>query len=278
MAVDDLAGRTAVVIGGGSGIGRGIALALAAEGMQLVVGDIDAESATAVAGQIASSGGVAAAAGVDGRDRASLAALADEALARYGAVHLLSTNVGVFADRSLDSASDEDWAWIIELNLMSAVRAVDVFLPHLRVSGPPAAIVVTASMAALRVVPPAQAGGVHLGLYTASKHALLGYAETLRGELEPEGIGVSLLCPGQVRSNLMETSLRLAPGADGRGRDVTTWAQRPEQAMTGEEVGRIVARGITANRFHILTHPEARAGIEKRHQALMADFDYFASR
>jgi NAD(P)-dependent dehydrogenase (short-subunit alcohol dehydrogenase family) len=277
MALENLAGRTSVVIGGGSGIGRGIALALAAEGMRVVVGDIDVESATAVAEEVVSTGGVATAARVDGRDRGSLAVLADEAIARYGDVHVMSTNVGVFADRSLDSASDEDWSWIIELNLMSAVRAVDVFLPRLRASGPPTAVVVTASMAALRVVPPAQAGGVHLGLYTASKHALLGYAETLRSELEAEGIGVSLLCPGQVRSNLMETSLRLARGADARRRDAPTRVQRPENAMTGEDVGRIVVRGITADRFHILTHPDARAGVEKRHGALMADFDYFAS-
>jgi NAD(P)-dependent dehydrogenase (short-subunit alcohol dehydrogenase family) len=276
MLSGDLDGRTAVVIGGGSGIGRGIGLALAAAGMRVVVGDIHSASAAAVAEEIGMSGGVATSAHVDGRERASLSALADEAVALYGGVHVLSTNVGVFADRPLDSASDEDWAWIIELNLMSAVRAVDVFLPHLRASGPPAAVVVTASMAALRYVPPAQAGGVHLGMYTTTKHALLGYTETLRTELEPDGIGVSVLCPGQVVSNLMETSLRLAPGAGDRRRDVTTWAQRPENAMSGEEVGRCVVRGITANRFHILTHPDARAGIEARHGALMADFEYFA--
>lgn len=273
MLAGDLDGRIAAVIGGGSGIGRGIALALAAEGMRVVVGDIQDESAAAVAEEIATTGGVATHVSVDGRDRASLATLADRAVARYGGVHVLSTNVGVFSDRRLDSASDEDWAWIIELNLMSTVRAVDVFLPHLRTSGPPAAIVVTASMAALRFVPPSQADGVHLGLYTTTKHALLGYTETLRTELEPDGIGVSVLCPGQVHSNLMETSLRLAPGAGAQQRDVTTWAQRPEQAMSGEEVGRCVVRGITANRFHILTHSDARAGIEARHQALMADFE-----
>jgi hypothetical protein len=75
---------------------------------------------------------------------------------------------------------------------------------------------------------------------------------------------------------LTETSLRLAPGAGEQRTDVTTWAQRPEQAMSGEEVGHCVVRGIIANRFHILTHPDARAGIEARHQALMADFEYFA--
>ncbi|HEY1634722.1 MAG TPA: SDR family NAD(P)-dependent oxidoreductase [Acidimicrobiales bacterium] len=276
MLASDLEGRNAVVIGGGSGIGRGIALALAAEGMRVVVGDIQGESAAAVAEEILTTGGAATHVSVDGRDRASLATLADRAVARYGAVHVLSTNVGVFANRPLDSAADEDWSWIIELNLMSAVRAVDVFLPYLRASGPPAAVVVTASMAALRCVPPARAGGVHLGLYTTTKHALLGFTETLRTELEPEGIGVSVLCPGQVHSNLMETSLRLAPGAGEQRTDVTTWAQRPEHAMSGEEVGQCVVRGITANRLHILTHPDARAGIEARHQALMADFEYFA--
>ncbi len=272
----DLVGRAAAVIGGGSGIGRGIALALAGEGMSVMVGDIDVESATSVADEVVDRGGVAMAAGVDGRERGSLVALADQVVSEYGGIHVLSTNVGVFADRPLDSASEEDWAWIIELNLMSAVRAVDVFLPRLRASGPPRAIVVTASMAALRCVPPAQAGGVHLGLYTATKHALLGYTETLRAELEPEGIGVSILCPGQVRSNLTETSRRLAPGAAEQPGQATTWAQRPEEATTGEDVGRCVVGGITANRFHILTHPEARGGVERRHESLMDDFEYFA--
>jgi NAD(P)-dependent dehydrogenase (short-subunit alcohol dehydrogenase family) len=276
MPLTELEGRAAVVIGGGSGIGRGIALALAAEGMRVVVADIFHEAAVAVAEEIAKNGGQATDAAVDGRDRASLAALADQAVAAYGGIQLLSTNVGVFANRPLDAATEEDWAWILELNLMSAIRAVDVFLPRLREAGGPAAVVITASMAALRCVPPNQAAGVHLGMYTATKHALLGYAETLRMELEPEGIGVSLLCPGQVQSNLMETSLRLAPGAEGKHTDAPAWTQRPEGAMTGEEVGRCVVRGITGNRFHILTHPEARAGQEERHQALMADFDYFA--
>lgn len=275
MPLTELEGRTAVVVGGGSGIGRGIALALAAEGMRVVVGDIFHESAAAVAEEITKNGGQATDATVDGRDRASLAALADQAVAAYGGVQVLSTNVGVFANRRLDSATDEDWAWILELNLMSAIRVVDVFLPRLREADGPAAVVITASMAALRCVPPNQAAGVHLGMYTATKHALLGYAETLRMELEPEGIGVSLLCPGQVQSNLMETSLRLAPGGEGRRPNAPVWRQRPEGAMTGEEVGRCVVRGITGNRFHILTHPEARAGQEERHQALMRDFDYF---
>src|SRR6516165_4979960 len=178
MPVTELEGRAAVVIGGGSGIGRGIALALAAEGMRVVVSDIFHQSAASVAEEIVKTGGQAIDATVDGRDRASLAALADQAVAAYGDIQVLSTNVGVFANRPLDSATEEDWAWILEFNLMSAIRAVDVFLPRLREAGKPAAIVITASMAALRCVPPNQAAGVHLGMYTATKHALLGYAET----------------------------------------------------------------------------------------------------
>jgi NAD(P)-dependent dehydrogenase (short-subunit alcohol dehydrogenase family) len=177
--MEDLGDRVAVVIGGGSGIGRGIALGFATEGMHVVVADIDAASAEEVRGEIVGSGGRATAAEADGTDRQSLGRLAETTVAEHGAVHVLSTNVGVVADRPLTSASETDWAWIIEFNLLSAVRAVDVFLPHLRASGGSAHIVVTASLAAL--LAPPSVSGVHLGLYTATKHALLGYAESLRG-------------------------------------------------------------------------------------------------
>jgi NAD(P)-dependent dehydrogenase (short-subunit alcohol dehydrogenase family) len=153
--MDDLSGRVAVVIGGGSGIGRGIALGLAAEGMRVVVADIDAASAAGVRDEITAAGGTATATQVDGTDRQSLGRLAEDTVAEHGAVHVLSTNVGVVADRPLTTASETDWAWIIEFNLMSAVRAVDVFLPHLRASGS-AHIVITASLAAL-LAPPASA-------------------------------------------------------------------------------------------------------------------------
>jgi NAD(P)-dependent dehydrogenase (short-subunit alcohol dehydrogenase family) len=272
--MDDLTGRVAVVIGGGSGIGRGIALGLAAEGMRVVVADIDRTSAEAVRDEIGGTGGTATAAQVDGTDRVSLGRLADGTIAEEGTVHVLSTNVGVVADRPLDTTSEADWAWIIEFNLLSAIRAVDAFLPHLRASDGPAHIVITASLAAL--LAPPTISGVHLGPYTATKHALLGYAECLRGELAEDGIGVSLLCPGMVRSNLVATSARHRPARHGGPLPPPPAGEPPGTSMAPEAVGPVVVRGIKANRLHVLTHPAARRLIEARHAVLVDDFAFFA--
>jgi NAD(P)-dependent dehydrogenase (short-subunit alcohol dehydrogenase family) len=271
--MEDLTGRVAVVIGGGSGIGRGIALGLAAEGMRVVVADIDAASADGVCDEITDAGGTATATVVDGTDRGSLGRLAEGTVAQYGAVNVLSTNVGVVADRPLTTASEADWAWTIEFNLMSAVRAVDVFLPHLRVAGS-GHIVITASLAAL--LAPPSVSGIHLGLYTATKHALLGYAESLRGELAGEGIGVSLLCPGMVRSNLAATSAHHRPARHGGPLPPPPDREPPVTMMAPEAVGPIVARGIRSERLHILTHPESLGLVQARHAAVVDDFAFFA--
>jgi NAD(P)-dependent dehydrogenase (short-subunit alcohol dehydrogenase family) len=276
--VKTIEGRGAVVIGGGSGIGRGISLGLAAAGARVVVADIGRESADSVVKEIGQAGGEALAAQVDGTERSSLAGLADLAERELSGIHILSNNVGVHVDRRLDAATEADWAWVIDLNLMSIVRGVDVFLPRLRSHGEEAHIVNTASMAALiatttRDVP------THLGLYTATKHAILGYTETLRGELAPEGIGVSVLCPGMVLSNLAQTSARHRPERHGGPLPAppAIEARFAKMMLPAEAVGPIVVRGIRANRLHILTHPEARVVVEKRMQQLLADFDFAAA-
>ena len=130
--VNELAGRTAVVIGGGSGVGRGIALGLAAAGMRVAVADIHLESAQAVRDEIEGTGATAIAGAADATDRASLGAFAEEVVTQLGAVHVLVSTVGVIIDRRLDEATDDDWGWLLEFNLMAVVRGVNVFLPYLR--------------------------------------------------------------------------------------------------------------------------------------------------
>jgi len=271
----ELAGRTAVVVGGGSGIGRGTALALGHEGMHVVVADIEEDSAAAVVAEITAAGGSAVAEAVDGTSRESLCDLAGRTVARTGAVHLLSNNVGVVTNRALDAATEADWGWVIEFNLLSIVRSVDVFLPHLRAHGGPGHIVNTASMAALLALPPKLAGGTHLGLYTATKHAVLGYSEILRGELEPDGIGVSVLCPGTVVSNLGATSARNRPDRWGGPADPVPGGSIPG-AMPNEDIGRYVVAGIRANRLLILTHPARWDMVAARQQRVQGDFEFFA--
>jgi NAD(P)-dependent dehydrogenase (short-subunit alcohol dehydrogenase family) len=278
--VDELKGRVAVVTGGGSGIGRGLSLGLAAEGMTVAVADLQQANAEAVAAEIGSVGGRALAIGVDVTSASSLAAAAKEILARAGGVNLLCANAGVLARIGpLSDHTVEDWEYTLSVNVLGVVKTVDAFLPALRASAPDAHILTTASLSGLVTEVRAP-----IGAYTASKYACVGYSEMLRAELAEQGIGVSVLCPGVVASNLMGTSAANRPGvfgeqaaprltSQGGGKAA---ARLADFAMPAEAVGPIVIRAIRANRFHVLTHPQTRPLVESRFQGMLADFDFAA--
>jgi NAD(P)-dependent dehydrogenase (short-subunit alcohol dehydrogenase family) len=278
--VEELKGRVAVVTGGGSGIGRGLSLGLAAEGMIVAVADLQQASAEAVAAEIGSAGGRALAIGVDVTSASSLAAAAKEILARAGGVNLLCANAGVLARIGpLSDHTVEDWEYTLSVNVLGVVKTVDAFLPALRASAPDAHILTTASLGGLVTEVRAP-----IGAYTASKYACVGYSEMLRAELAEQGIGVSVLCPGVVASNLMGTSAANRPGvfgeqaaprltSQGGGKAA---ARLADFAMPAEAVGPIVIRAIRANRFHVLTHPQTRPLVESRFQGMLADFDFAA--
>jgi len=273
--MQELRGKTAVVIGAGSGIGRGISLGLAAEGMRVVIADIDVSSATAVRQELHSKGGSSLAASVDATDRDSLEALASLAASQFGEVNLMVNTVGAIVDRPLERTTEEDWAWLIELNLMAQVRSVDVFLPRLRRASDWAHIVTTSSMGGLVALPPEHSRGFHAGIYATTKHALVAYSEMLRMELAAEGIGVSVLCPTHVEGNLQSTSSRNRPAKFGGPIDTSTISAPGVALMPSEAVGPIVVRGLKANRFFIFTHPDAVALVDDRHQQLLADAAFY---
>ena len=280
--MDDLRGRVAVVTGGGSGIGRGIALGLAAEGMTVAVADLQRASAEKVAAEIRSVGGRALALGVDVTSVESLTAAAKEVVAQAGGVNLLCANAGVLARIApLADHSIEDWEYTLSVNVMGVVKTVAAFLPALRKSAPDAHIVNTASLGGLTADVRAP-----LGAYIASKYACVGYSEMLRHELAGEGIGVSVLCPGVVASNLTTTSAKNRPETFGEqaapqldpagGAAGVSASLRAVQAMPAEEVAPILIRAIRANRLHVLTHPKARPLLEGRFRALLEDFAFAA--
>jgi short-subunit dehydrogenase len=130
-------------------------------------------------------------------------------------------------------------------------------------------------MAGLWASRPEEVSGTHLGLYTTTKHAVVGYTETLRGELAAEGIGVSCLCPGTVDSNLMQTSMRHRPDRYGGAVEVGETVGAIPYAMAQEDVGAYVVAGIEADRTLILTHPQGRRFVEKRVETHLADFEFF---
>lgn len=277
--MQQLDGKTAVVIGGGGGIGRGISLGLAAENMNVVVADIELDAARAVSDEIAARNGRSIATRVDATSVDSLGELVATATAAYGGVNVLSNNVGVILNRPLETASEAEWAWFFEFNIMALVRANNVFLPTLRASGSEAHIVNTSSMAGLLALPPDQVGGFNNGLYTTTKHALIGYLDMLRMELAPEHIGVSVLCPGLVAGKLSQTSVRNRPDRfGGPMQPQGAGSSANPHAMPNEQVGPIVVKGIKGNRFYIFTHSDGPlvSLVKRRQQQLLDDLAFYA--
>lgn len=269
----ELRDKVAVVIGGAGGIGRGVCAALAAEGAVVVVADLDVAGAQQVVDSLRTGGAEASALRVDATDVDSLRGLADEVVARHGAVHVLVNLAGVITNRRLEEATEDEWAWFWEFNVMAHVRANNVFLPHLRAAGAPAHIVNTSSMAGMLVLGPELVGGFANGLYTTTKHALVGYCGMLRSELEPEGIGVSVLCPGLVEGTLSASSARNRPERfGGPTPDPRGGAPKSRHAMDSDTAGFMVVEGIKANRHHIFTHPEGLPMVEARNDVVAADF------
>ncbi len=276
----ELGGKVAVVTGGGSGIGRGMALGLAAEKMTVAVADIRPESAAAVAAEIVEQGGRGFAVQVDVTSVESLEMAAKQVAAEAGGVNLLCANAGVLARiASLDEHTIEDWEYTLSVNVLGVVKTVKAFLPMLRESAPDAHIVNTASLGGLIATE-----GFPIGAYIASKYACVGYSEMLRGELAGEGIGVSVLCPGVVASDLVNTSMRNRPEGFGaqptpsfmlEGADGDT-APPGVSAMPAEEVGPIVVSAVRANRLHVLTHPETWPVVERRFGTLGDDYEFAA--
>lgn len=272
----DLANKTAVVIGGGQGIGRGIALALAKESMNVAILDIEEDAALRVADEIKAIGVRAIGSHCDVTSIDSLSRCEREVTRQLGPVHVLSNNAGVSAPQGpITEKTDLDWQWVFSVNLFGIVHSVQAFLPGMRAHGQGGHIVNTSSVAGLIAVP-----SLEVGIYTASKYACNGYSEILRAELADEGIGVSVLCPGLIATNLALTSARNRPTQFGGALPTppSMPAEMAAQAMQPEAVGPIVVRGIKANRLTILTHPETVIPMtQQRFDALRADGEAEAS-
>ena len=262
------AGKTAVVTGGGSGIGEALCRAFAAEGMAVVVSDIDRHAAEGVAQAITAAGGSAIAVRTDVADRTSVKALADEAFAAFGGVHALCNNAGVVTFRPASEMSDADWDWVMSVNLGGVVNGVTQFLPRMIEQGGEAHIVNTSSSAGL-FAPPGMAS------YVVSKQAVVGMSEHLRADLAPLGIGVSVLCPGGVATRIVEAG-RNRPDTHGGPEDVPEHAEPIRQGiaagMPPEEVAGRVLDAIRENTLYVVTHEDTREGVEARREAMRAAF------
>ncbi len=265
----DLIGKVAVVTGGASGIGLGIAKSLARAGMRIALLDLEERAIAPAEASVREVGGDVVGIPADVSSRYSLDAAAQRVLENYGRVDVLCNNAGVVVIGPLAAASAEDWRWVMGVNLMGAVHGVAAFLPHIRAQGG-GHIVNTASTQGLSAAP-------GLGVYTASKYAVVAYSETLRLELAPEGIGVSVLCPGVVKTKILEAErnrpaeLVAAPGAPSPLLDVLKPAV--EHGLDPARVGELVLHGIRQDLPYIVTHPETRDAFNARAAAILAAYD-----
>ncbi len=269
----ELDGRVALVSGGGSGIGRGIAIALAGEGMRVVVADIERDAAEAVAAELAASGAEASAETVDVSDAAAVEALADRCDERYGGVDVLCNNAGVVGHTPIGPDSLEGWRWILDVNLFGVVHAIHAFVPRMlaRVGerGGEAHIINTSSLGGGLIA----GDGWEITAYRASKFGVVALSRDLRNELAGSGIGVTVLCPGGVETRIWQAG-RNRPAERG---GPETW-ERPgrldgERVIGPLEVGRRVLHAIRENELYAITHPERKHQVEAGARELLDAFD-----
>jgi NAD(P)-dependent dehydrogenase (short-subunit alcohol dehydrogenase family) len=275
----DLTGKVAFVTGGASGMGLAMVRAFAAAGMKVAVADIERQALDAVAAELAGTNGNIITLEVDVTDRDAMARAADATEAAFGKVHVVCNNAGVAVGGSIEEMSYADWDWVMKVNVDGVINGVQTFVNRILAHGEGGHIVNTASMAGHMGVP-------GLSVYNTSKFAVVGLSEAMRMDLAPHGIGVSVLCPGVVRTNIFDsgrnrptefTTDRDTAGALlAAGLPAEQRAARINQllanALDPALVGDMVVHAIQTGEFYIFTHPELQQFTTARAEEMAESF------
>jgi NAD(P)-dependent dehydrogenase (short-subunit alcohol dehydrogenase family) len=271
--IADFRGKTAFITGGASGIGLGMARAFGRTGMDVVVADIDKKAAVAAVAQLAEQQIRAVPVYCDVSERGSVRAAALEAVAAFGKVHIVCNNAGVAVGGPIGAVGERDWDWIIDVNLKGVVYGTETFTPLIVSHGEGGHIINTASMAGM-LSPPG------LEPYSATKFAVVALSEGWLLQLAPLGIGVSVLCPGFVRTRIHESGRGRQDRYGGQGEvDPGVAATREaaaQQVLSGIDpdiVGERALEAVKAGEPYIFTHPNMKPFVEQRFQAILAAFD-----
>lgn len=268
--MDGFQNRGAVITGGASGIGLATATEFARRGARLVLADVDKPGLEQAVARLNADGFEAHGVSCDVRHLDEVTHLADEAFRVLGQVDVVFSNAGIVVAGPLAEMTHDDWRWVIDIDLWGSIHAVEAFLPRLLEQGTGGHIAFTASFAGL--VP--NAG---LGTYCVAKYGVVGLAETLAREVKDNGIGVSVLCPMVVETKLVSNSERIR-GAD-YGLSATPDLAAPgglpaqDDTLNVDDVARLTADAIEANRLYVLPHEAARASIRRRFERIDSAFE-----
>ena len=264
----DIAGSVAVITGGGSGVGRAIALECARQGARgVVIADIEAGPAEDVAADVREAGAASIAVQTDVSERAAVEALAARAYEEFGEVNLLFNNAGVSKRNPIAEAPDEDWDWITSVDLMGPMYGIYAFVPRMREQEGPGHIINTASVSGLVARPNVN------GIYTSIKHGLVGVSAVLHDELVSEGIIVSCWCPGGMLTNMRDSGRNRQDRFGGPYPEQPRPVPREPNPMTVDDVARRVLAAVRENRLYIFSHPHTRPTVEAYYQQILDDFE-----
>lgn len=268
----DVNGKVAVVTGGASGIGRGMARCFGANGMKVVVADIESGPLDEVVAELNGKGIEALAVRTDVSKAEDIQALADATLERFGAVHVLCNNAGVGVSDPVAATSLEDWIWTLDIDLWGPIHGVRTFLPIMERQGE-GHINSTASMAGLYA-------GASLGAYNVAKHGVVALMASLERDLRLAGSNVraSCLCPGPINTNIVDSQRNRDPESAaqhvGTNAGVKFWdilTRQLSEGMNPDDVGPLVLDAVVNDRFWVLTHPEMGKIVDQQVKAMMDD-------
>lgn len=270
--MEQLAEKVAVITGGASGIGLATAKALAAKGANLVLADIEAAPLERAAAELTATGTSVESVVCDVGKLADVERLAEAAFLRMGGVHIVFNNAGVAVGGPITAMKHSDWEWIMRVNLWGPIHGVEAFLPRMLNQRQGGHLLFTSSFAGL--VP-----NEGLGPYCVSKYGVVALAEVLQRELRGHNIGVSVLCPMRVTTNIGRSE-RNRPSELG-GPEASPVVQDQDESnanlagrvLNVDDVAQIVVDAILANRLYILPHEESRKSIRRRFERIDRTFD-----
>jgi NAD(P)-dependent dehydrogenase (short-subunit alcohol dehydrogenase family) len=261
--VENFEGRATVITGGANGIGFATAREFASRGARVMLGDIDQSALDDAVATLRADGVDAHGVLCDVRKLEDVEHLADEAFRVFGEVHVVFNNAGIAYAGPIVQTSHDDWRFVIDVDLWGPIHGVEAFLPRLIAQGGESHIVFTSSFAGL--IP-----NVGLGPYCVAKYGVVALAETLAREVRPNGIGVSVLCPMIVETNLLANTERVRSEdygpAHSEAQTVQQLASAPDDdsVLNVEDVARLTTEAILANRLYVLPHRAARESIQRR--------------